>query len=149
MANHHYNPSFNLRHFANEQRTLWVLDKDTGRIWVKKGGRSGRYDVFAKNGYNPVRYADGTEDSSVEDFYTEFEALAAPVIDSIISVTNIDLMPAIGAIEDDNLVRFLWTQWARSPSQRLHALREGTVEGAVDNALQDASERLSVPLFLV
>jgi len=149
MAKHHYNPNFILRRFANEQRTLWVLDKDTGRIWAKKGGRSGRYDVFAENGYNTVRYADGTEDSSVEDFYTEVEALAAPVIDTIISVTNIDLMPAIGAIDKDNLVRFLWAQWARSPAQRLHSLREGTAEGAVDEALQDASARLGVPLFFV
>lgn len=149
MAKHHYNPNFNLRRFANEQRTLWVLDKNTGRVWAKKGGRSDRYDVFAENGYNTVRYADGTDDSSVEDFYTEVEALAAPVIDSIIRVTNVDLMPAIRAIDKDNLVRFLWAQWARSPSQRLHALRDGTAEGAVDEALQDASERFGVPLFFV
>ena len=149
MAKHHYNPNFNLRRFANEQRTLWVLDKATGRVWAKKGGRSGRYDAFAENGYNTVKYADGTEDNSVEDFYTEVEARAAPVADGIIRVANADLMPAISELDKDTLVRFLWAQWARSPFQRLTALREGTAEGAVDEALQDAGERLGVPLFVL
>ena len=129
--------------------TRRVMDKATGRVWAKKGGSSGRYDVFAENGYNAIKYADGAEDNSVEDFYTEVEAHAAPVIDSIIRVADAGLMHPISGLDKDKLIRFLWAQWAKSPFQRLAALREGEAEGAVDKVLQDASERLGVPLFFI
>ena len=88
MPKHHYNPNFILRRFADDSDTLWVLDKDTGRCWPKRGGRQNRYDAFAENGYNTVKDARGVDDDSVEDFYTEVEARAAPIIDTLVSTAQ-------------------------------------------------------------
>ena len=99
MPKHHYNPNFILRRFADDSDTLWVLDKDTGRCWPKKGGRQNRYDAFAENGYNTVKNARGADDDSVEDFYTEVEARAAPIIDTLVSTAHARLLPHIGPVD--------------------------------------------------
>ena len=106
MAKHHYNPNFILRRFADEHGTLWLLDKNTGRCWPKRGGRRRRYEAFLENGYNTVTDSSGADDDSVEDFYTEIETRAAPVIDTMITVAHSGLMPAIGPEAKEYLIRF-------------------------------------------
>ena len=145
MAKHHYNPNFILRRFAHDSGTLWVLDKDTGRCWPKRGGRQDRYDAFAENGYNTVKDACGADDDSVEDFYTEVEARAAPIIDTMVNTADAGLLPHIGLVDKEHLVRFLWAQHIRSPYERNAALENGTARLAMEEAVLDASVEFDIP----
>ena len=145
MPKHHYNPNFILRRFADDSDTLWVLDKDTGRCWPKRGGRQNRYDAFAENGYNTVKDARGVNDDSVEDFYTEVEARAAPIIDALVSTAHARLLPYIGPVDKEHLVRFLWAQHIRSPYERIAALENGTARLAMEEAVLDTCVEFGIP----
>ena len=145
MAKHHYNANFNVGRFADDQGVLWILDKQSGRCWAKKGGKQGRYDVFAVQGYNTVKDASGANDDSVEDFYTEIESFAAPVIDTLIGSAGAGRVPTIGERNKEHLVRFLWAQYMRSPFEREATLEDGTAHRAMEQAVLDISKKLAIP----
>ena len=148
MPKHHYNPNFILRNFVDANRTLWVLDKQTARCWAKRGG-NGRYDAFAENGYNTIKDVQGSPDDSVEDFYTEVEACAAPIIDRLIVTIEAGLCPHIGELDKEHLARFLWAQYVRSPFERAATRRDGTASRAMYQAILDTSLEKGIPPDLI
>ena len=149
MPKHHYNANFNVRRFADAEGTLWVLDKDSGRTWPRVGGRQDRYDAFAEKGYNTVIDARGERDDSVENFYTAVESNAAPVIDTIIELARAGLVAPLNAVKHEDLCRFLWAQYVRSPVERLATLEDGTARRAMDEAVRDTCSKFGIPLQLI
>ena len=148
MPKHHYNPNFILRRFVDASGTLWVLDKQSGRCWPKKGG-SGRYDVFAENDYNTVRDSQGAPDDSVEDYYTKIETRAAPIVDRVIDAVDFGFYPHITQIDREDLARLLWAQHVRSPFERAATRRDGTARRAMYRAILDTSVEKGIPPALI
>ena len=144
MPKHHYNANFNIRRFTDANGTLWVLDKDSGRSWSKTGGGQDRYDVFAEKSYNTVIDARGNHDDSVERYYTEVEANAAPVIDMIIELARAGLVAPLNPVKHENVCRFLWAQYVRSPFERLATMKDDTAQRAMDEAVLDTCVKFGI-----
>ena len=119
LAKNHYVPNFILRNFANNDGVLWVMDKETGGCWPITGGKDGRYDAFAENGYNPA---------DMEDTLALLEANAAPVVRKIVRSSRSGDEMRLGEGERDWMCRFLLAQSQRVPRMRDWVMTEAQWE---------------------
>ena len=109
MSLNHYVSDFLLRNFSDSCGLLWILDKNTGKVWCKKASlktRQSGYDAFAENGYNPV---------GVEDLLTKLETETAPIIKKIIADADKHKAVILSHHEKEWLCAFLLVQILRIP----------------------------------
>ena len=105
--NQHYVPNFVLKNFAGDDSTLWVLDKEEGRISCIEGKEDPpRYDAFTANEYLP---------GSVDDSFGVKESKAAQVITKIIKQARNGDVPNLGPRQMKILCHFLLLQITRVP----------------------------------
>ena len=106
MALDHYVPSFILRNFAGDGGVLWVLDKESGNCYEKKGGKRQRYEAFAERNYNPF---------STEVVLSRIESNASSVVAKLLGSAQRGMEPALSHLEKAHLCTFLFVQALRIP----------------------------------
>ena len=102
----HYVPNFILRNFASCDRTLWILDKNTGKNWAIKGGKNERYDNFAQNNYLP---------QDIDQVIGLLEEGTAPILKSILTDVRSGISPNLTCSDKESLCKFLVNLILRAP----------------------------------
>ena len=109
MENRHYVPNFVLSYFADGDGVLHVLDKQTGRRWLKKSGRNGRFSVFLERNYNP---------DFAERALMHLEAKASVLVAEIVQSAREGKPPVLEADHKKLLCEFLLVQTLRVPRMK-------------------------------
>ena len=126
----HYVPNFVLRNFASADKTLWIMDKTTEKIWSKRGREEDRYDAFAENEYLP---------EDVDNAFWEPEEKAAQVVSTILGSARAGEPPCIDTGDKEHLCHFLLGQILRVP--RVKRFSEDLHAGAYHTMLEDDPAR--------
>jgi len=128
---HHYVPQFLLRNFASEGReALYAFDK-----WEGKQFGIAIADAATERGYNTFE----TDEASgcAEDFFTQIEGTASPVIHGIVSARKLF---AISPAQRTALVQLATAQMLRSKNSR-------AVFAQLGETMRELAEREGTPDF--
>ena len=130
----HYVPNFILKNFASRKNELWILNKETGKYWLNKGGRDNRYAGFAQNNYLPP---------DVDDSFGGLELKVAPLIKTILKDARIGNVPRLSLNEKKYLCHFFLAQILRAP--RVKVFGEELHSQAYYSMLQETPEAKADP----
>ncbi len=107
---HHYVPQFLLRNFADKKGKLWVLRKDTGKLF-----RASTESVFAETHlYSTIDKA-GAYDIALENAYSKLESDAAPIVTRMIKDVRQGAIPTLSEDERITWSQFYYQQMKRVP----------------------------------
>ena len=103
-------------------------------------GRERRYDAFLESNYYTLVDRDGNRDLAVEDYLTDIEGAAAPIIAEVVAAVQSGIYPSLNFARFEDLARFLWAQTTRSPYIRAHSINsEESHQMFRDTALEAAT----------
>lgn len=127
---HHFVPQFLLRNFADADDKLWVLRKETGKLF------QGRSDaIFAENHLYSTIDDSGAYDAALEKEYSKLESAAAPIVTDIVSKVRDGVLPTLNQDQRSIWSQFYYQQIKRVPEfhAKLDLTKdvEGTLEGAI------------------
>jgi len=108
----HFNPVLLLHRFANADGVLHMFDKRQAHLGVREVGPR---DIYVhKHLYSEIA-PDGSRRRDLDDFYTNLENIAAPIITKIINAARAGRIPGLSIQEKSNWDLFLYNQWRRVP----------------------------------
>ncbi len=113
---HHYVPRMIQKRFADHDGTLFFVRKSGNNPEIK---RTSPQNLFVEKHLNATFSEHGTRSTETEEYLSELESGADPIIEKIVQTARSGTLPQLSKSEKSVLDTFVYKQWARVSSDQV------------------------------